>query len=361
VNAILAAPTHSFTYPVAGGGTTTNPNINFSDGSQVGQNVNVPQQTLIRKYQVRDDFNWLHGKNNFKFGANEIYFAKFGGFFFFGASGYQAFFWDDPVCIQANNCPNGIYTNGISTPGALKELAFNGGSGSTAQPPWHSLGLYWQDSYKITPRFTLNFGIRWDGNLGFLRPMLGNSLTTSNRTIWWLNQTQMAAGTALASDPGIQQIDKIVHSKSDLNRTTADLKEFQPRFGFAWDVGGNGKNVVRGGYGIARDQIFQNITLFSIQQTQPTIYQTLFDYIGDGAPGHACTATSPFDICGFQFGIDPFPVPPPGTSAADITPGAVGRIVNPKITDPWSQQFSMGWSSQFGSDYAFAVDYYHTL
>ncbi len=362
-NAILASPTKSFTYPVAGGGTVTNPNIIFSDGSQVGQNANVPQKTLIRKYQVRDDFNWLHGKHNFKFGVNDIYFAKMGGSFFFGANGYQALFWDDPVCIQANNCLNGgsNYTNGISTPGAVQELLFSAGSGSTAQPPWHSLGLYWQDSYKVTPRLTLNAGLRWDANIGFLRPMFGNSLTTSNRTIWWLDQTAMAAGATLGSDPGMQQVQEIVHSKGDLNRTTADWKEVQPRFGFAWDISGNGKNVIRGGYGIARDQIFQNITLFSLQQTQPTIYQTLFDYVGNKPPGGACTPTAPFDICSFRFGIDPLPVPPPGSSAADITPQAVGRIVNPKITDPWSQQFSVGWSSQLSTDYALSVDYYHTL
>src|SRR5436305_15274620 len=102
----------------------------------------------------------------------------------------------------------------------------------------------------------------------------------------------MSAGSVLPSDQGMQQIQEIVHSKRDLNRTTADWKEFQPRFGFAWDVTGNGKNVVRGGYGISRDQIFQNITLFSVQQTQPTIYQTLFDYVGDKPPGQSCTATS---------------------------------------------------------------------
>jgi hypothetical protein len=369
VNAILAQPTHSFTYPVLGGGTTTNPNLNFGDGTQVGQNVNVPQQTLIRKYQVRDDFNWLHGKHNFKFGANEIYFAKLGGYFFFGANGYQAFFFDSPGCIQANNCSNGAnYSNGISTPGAVQELLLSGGSGTTAQPPWHSLGLYWQDSYKVTPHFTINGGLRWDANIGFLRPMLGNSLTTSNRTIWWLDQTANAVAASMASDPGVRQIEEIVHSKSDLNRTTADWKEFQPRFGFAWDLGGNGKNVIRGGYGISRDQIFQNITLFSVQQTQPTVYQSFFDQVGTAAPGLGCSSTSlaqpsgpAFNICNFRFGIDPFPVPAPGTSIDDLAAGSVGRIVNPKITDPWSQQFSLGWSTQFSPDYAFSVDYYHTL
>lgn len=376
VNAILAAPTKTFTVPTATG-TATNPNINFADGNQVGQNVNVPQETLIRKYQVRDDFNLLHGKHNLKFGINEIYFAKTGGFFFFGANGYQAFFFGNPVCIAAGSCvvndpttgnpETVLFPQGVSTPGALSEISFSGGSGSTVTPPWHALGLYWQDSYKLTPRFTINGGLRWDVNKDFLVPMLGNSLTTSNRTIWWLNQTAMAAGSALTSDPGMQQIQQIVHSKSDLNRKTADWKEYQPRFGFAWDVKGDGKNVIRGGYGISRDQIFQNITLFSIQQTQPTIYQSFFDVISDHPPGFGCSPTTlaqpgggNFDICSYQFGVSPLPVPAPGTSIADLSPGSIGRIVNPKITDPWSQQFSLGWSSQLGKDYALSVDYYHT-
>ena len=361
VNIIGNAATHTFTYPVAGGGTWTNPNINFSDGTQVGTNVNVPQQTLIRKYQLRDDFNWIHGKHNFKFGGNWIYFAKMGGYFYFGANGYQLFFWDDPVCIASNNCPNGgsNYTAGISTPGAVKELMYSGGSGTTRQDPWHSLGSYVQDDYKITRKLTLNLGVRWDANINFLVPMLGNSLTTSNRTIWWLRQTQLAAGSSLTNDPGMREINNLVGNPSLLNKGTADWREFQPRLGFAWDVLGNGKHVIRGGYGIARDQIFQNITLFAIQQAQPTIYQTVFDYVGSNPPGQPCAATSPFNVCTFRFGKDPLPAVPGAIS--DIASGAVGRIVDPRITDPWSQQASIGWAYQINPDYAFSVDYYHIL
>ena len=360
-NLIGASPSHTFTYPVAGGTTWTNPNINFSDGTQVGQNVNVPQETLIRKYQFRDDFNWIHGAHNIKFGGNWIYFAKMGGYFYFGASGYQLFFWDDPVCIATNNCPNGgaNYTNGISTPGAVQEITFSGGSGSTAQPPWHSLGYYVQDDYRITHNLTLNLGIRWDANIGFLRPMLSNDINTSNRTLWWLKQTELAVGSSMTSDAGMQQINDLVGNPSLDNKTTADWHEFQPRLGFAWDVFGNGRHVVRGGYGIARDQIFQNITLFAVQQRQPTIYQTVFDYVGSGAPGATCAPTSPFNICAFRFGVDPLPAPT--SLGTDIASGAVGRIVDPHITDPWSQQASIGWAYQVSPDYAFSVDYYHIL
>lgn len=361
VNAILAAPSATYTYPVAGGGTATNVNFVFPDGTNTGFNVNVPQQTLIRKYQIRDDFTWTHGRHNMKFGGNWIYFAKTGGFFFFGASGYQAFFWDDPRCISAGSCPvagggsGGLYPQGLATPGAIQELIFSGGSGNTAQPPWHSVGLYFQDDFKVTPRLTLNLGTRWDVNAGFLRPMLGSTLDTSNRTVWALEQGATAPENAVTHD-ALAAIQGIIGNAGNLNRTTADWKEFQPRIGFAWDILGNGKHVLRGGYGIARDQIFQNLTLFSIQQTQPTIYQTLMDQLSSKAPGTgACVGP----MCSFAFG-SPFPAAPP-TPIDDLSFGGVGRMANPRLTDPWSQQWSLGWAWQIHPDFAFSIDYYHTL
>ena len=56
---------------------------------------------------------------------------------------------------------------------------------------------------------------------------------------------------------------------------TPSWTEFQPRLGFAYDVGGDGRTVVRGGYGIFYDQIFQNLTLFSLSQSGPEIFSTL--------------------------------------------------------------------------------------
>jgi hypothetical protein len=363
VNTIPQSPLNTFTYPVVGGGTVTNPNILLADGSSVGINANVPQQTLIRKYQFRDDFNWMHGKHNMKFGGNEIYFAKMGGYFY-SQLGYTISLWDNPACIAANNCDTtgsgGLYPAGLETPGAVQDILLNGGSGSTAQPPWHSLGLYYQDDYKVTPHFTVNLGLRWDANLHFLQSQLGSSLTDSNKGIWDLRQV-LASPNFPASDPGAQRIAEIVGNASDLQRRTADLKEFQPRFGFAWDVTGNGKHLIRGGYGISRDQIFQNITLWSIQQSQATIYQAVFEATGSAAPGLGCTetGTGPVAACTFRFGVDPLPVPPAAT--IDLAFGATPRLTNPRITDPWSQQMSVGYAWQVSPDYAFSVDYHHIL
>ena len=102
-NTIGASPIHTFTYPLMGGGTAPIPNIAFADGTNVGLNINIPQETLIRKYQFSDNFTWTHGTQSFKFGANWIYFAKMGGYFYSGL-GYFMTFWDNPACIAAGAC-----------------------------------------------------------------------------------------------------------------------------------------------------------------------------------------------------------------------------------------------------------------
>jgi hypothetical protein len=350
VNAILAAPQRTFTVPTAGGGTATNPNIIFPSAN-IGQNVNVPQQTLIRKYQFRDDFSWTLNRHNMKFGVNEIYLAKLGGFFFFGADGYQVTFWDDPSVILSNTA---TYPQGFATPGAVQSILFSGGSGSTGQPPAHALAFYYQDDYKISSRLTLNLGLRWDANPNFLPQQLGPTHTSTNRTIEILQAAAAVASNPATAD-GVSRAKGITGDMNLLRNRTASWKEFQPRFGFAWDPKGTGKMVIRGGYGIARDQVFQNLTLFALQQANPTLYQTTLDLEDSSRPG-TC-GTQP--LCNFHFGPDPLPVPT--VTPSEITPGAFGRINDPRINDPWAQQSSIGGAYQFHKDMSFSVDYYHVL
>ena len=366
VNAILPSPSRTFTVATETG-VATNPEICFlqtvgcgggAPEVEVGQNVNVPQETLIRKYQFRDDFNWIMGKHNMKFGANYIYLAKLGGFFFFGANGYQVTFFDLPSTILSNPT---LYPEGISTPGAVAEMTLNGGSGNTAQPPAHEIGLYYQDDFKVSHNLTLNLGLRWDANPNFLVPQLTNDASTTNRAIAVLQEVLAAPGVSgdpVAAD-GLARAQEIAGNESKLRKTTASLKQFQPRVGFAWSPMSNGKLVVRGGYGIARDQIFQNLTLFSIQEAQPTLYQTFLDRTSS-ATGTNCPAVTPAtDLCNFRFGVDPLPVS--NFAPTDLAPGGTGRIIDPDMDDPWSQQMSIGAQYQLSSDYAVTADFYHVI
>ncbi|HKP45481.1 MAG TPA: TonB-dependent receptor, partial [Pyrinomonadaceae bacterium] len=327
-------------------GVTTNPNLVFPS-VQSGANVNVPQQTKERKFQFRDDISMLRGRHDLKMGINYIH-TELTGFFFFGANGYQIFFFDDPLTIVNNlvspNCQdlngNGLaddrcYPQGFATPGAVNEITFSTGAGDTSQPPFHQLALYFQDDFKVTPRLTLNLGVRWDANIKILVDQ------TNNRTMRLLRQLNNQRAQAIAGDAEL------------LTRTTPSYKEFQPRVGFAWDVHGNGDTVVRGGYGIFYDQIFQNLTLFSKQQGNPTIYQTVLDLNSTGSVGTGQTAA-------FRFGVDPLPAP----AVIDNTQlefGGFGRINDPRLQDPYVQKWSIGLESKIGGNYVLSSDYVHTL
>jgi len=309
---------------------TDKPNILFPS-VQTGANMNVPQKTTQRKFQFRDDFIWQLPKHNLKFGTNYIR-TRLGGFFFFGAKGYQITFFDDPLTILNNRTR---YPQQFATPGAAEEITFNDGSGDTAQPPFHQLALYFQDDYKVTPRLTLNLGVRWDANIRMLPDQ------TNNRTMRILSQLNEPRAQALAAD------------RSRLSNTTPSWEEFQPRIGFAFDPNGQGKTVIRGGYGIFFDQIFQNLTLFSLQQTNPTIYQTVLDlFNSDVGVGQ---------LASFRYGIDPLPAPSGAARNTNLEIGAFGRINDPRMKDPYVQKASLGFETTVGSNFVISSDYVHSL
>src|SRR5207247_11283274 len=116
-----------------------------------------------------------------------------------------------------------------------------------------------------------------------------------------------------------------------------DNHDFSPRVGFAYDLTGHAKYILRGGYGLYYGNIFQNIPLFMIQQANPTIYQGLFSLTTptDTVPGTGIALRN------WRYGVDPNPtIPPPLTS---LVGGATGRLMDPKYRNPVSQQFNFGY------------------
>lgn len=311
-------------------GVTDAPQLSFPT-VVTGKNTNVPQATLERKYQFRNDFSWQVNRHSLKFGANYIW-TDLGGFFFFGAQGYAIAFFDDPLTIVNNT--NGLYPQGFATPGAVRQITFSDGRGDHEQR-LHQLAFYFQDDFKVSPRLTLNLGLRWDANIGNLVDQ------TNNRTIRILRQLNHPLAQALTRDP-----DK-------LSRKTPSWTEFQPRLGFAYDPMGEGRLVIRGGYGIFFDQLFQNLTLFSLTQSNPELYQTALDLRNDRV-GSGQLAT-------FRFGVDPLPPLPPGFSFADLAFGGFGRINDPDAREPYVQKFSIGFQKSLGQNWVLSSDYVHTL
>ncbi len=295
--------------------------LTFPGGITIGQNANTPQATLERKFQFRDDFTLISGDHTMKFGVNYIH-TLLDGYFYFGTRGYSLTFNQTPTAIAA-------LPMGYATPGLLQSLTYSDGASSHLQTI-DQLAFYFQDDWKITPNLTLNLGLRWDANIGNLPRQ------DQNRTMLLLSQLNHPLARALTQD------------QEKLQRTTPSWTEFQPRFGFAWDPWGQSKTVIRGGYGIFYDQIFQNLSLFSQVQSEPQIFQTAINLQGA-------------ELAAFRYGTDPLPAVPANFNFSNLVPGAIGRINDPDATEPYVQKFSIGFQHELSRTMSISSDFVHTL
>lgn len=311
----------------------------FPDGLAIGRNGNVPQQTLQKKHQFRDDFSWNRGNHGFKFGGDFTYVPTLGGLFAFNsAPEYDFLFNADEIALNPGQFPQGFQTSQI-LPGPITCPAMVGTATCTAadlagigvvgavilsggDPSFNlregakQFALYAQDDWKITPRFTLNLGLRYDVDFGFV----DNAHAAENRTF----QALQIIGSPFAR--------KIVED---------DTNNISPRLGFAWDFMGNGRSVLRGGYGIYYDQSFLNVPLFAVQQANPEIYAT---FLNDG----------------LNLSIDsPPPVIPRPLN--NLLSGTRGRMLDPDFESPYTQQWNIGYAQEFGKDMALEFDYVHIL
>ncbi len=309
-------------------GITDEPVMLFAGGFRTGPAPNTPQQTTSRKYQFRNDFSWNRGDHAFKTGTNYI-FTQLGGYFYFGAFGYQLTWFDAPATIATNTAR---YPQGFATPGAVSNISYFAGEASHAQD-FHQLALYAQDDWRVNSKLTLNLGLRWDANIGLLTDQ------ANNRTLNLLSQLDDPRARAITQD------------QARLTRTTPSWKEFQPRLGFAYDPHGDGLSVVRGGYGIFYDQIFQNLTIFSLSQSGPEIYSQILNQTNSNVGVGEAAA--------FRFGVDPLPAPP-AFNFSELPRGSFGRINDPDMTDPHVHKFSIGYQRTFARNWSVSSDYVHT-
>jgi hypothetical protein len=269
----------------------------------LGANLNTPQQTIQKRFQAREDFSFRKegwgGDHDFKVGA-EVLRSHFGGFFTPTVYGY--FIFNEDLGTDVNN-----YLNALAD-------TFSGSAGDNAfDDNWTYVAGYVQDDWKPTSKLTLNLGLRYEVQSG---PYTNRFDTVSLRAL-------QAVGA-----PTERKLDK---------------NNWGPRVGFAYDVNGDSKFVLRGGYGRYYDEIFQNITLYEYwsQVNSPTFFIstaptfTPNEYIANR------------DAIRNSF-IDP-------TFAGQLL-----RLTAPDLQQPYNDQFNVGFSVQPSRTFAFDLDYVHT-
>ena len=295
--------------------TSDLPTICDADGICIGRNGNVPQQTVQKKHQFRDDLSWTRGSHSFKFGGDFVWVPRQGGLFAFLSAGeYDLIDTFDNILDDPVSYPQGFFTPGV----AGDILVAGGDPGFDFRDRLFQFAGYVQDDWKVTPRLTINLGVRYDLDIGYL----DRNNQVNNRTRRFLQIIGHPYGDLLPDD---------------------DKNNIAPRVGFAWDIAGNARSVVRGGYGIYYDQTFQNVTLFAIQMANPEIYAFAIFAEGDE---HLGTPLPPFPR--------PLTNPPIGSPVN-------GRMIDPFFESPYTQQWNVGFAQDLGRNMALEFDYVHIL
>ncbi len=208
------------------------PGINITGYAYFGREPYSYIQRTEQRYQFTDNFSWTIGRHNTKLGFDvnylpikAIFTVNYGGVYDFGSvpasqalsnADYSAL----PAALQNSIAPlSAVQAYGFGVPGQLVQ-----GLGSPSDS-FHNIpiGAFWQDSWRINPHVTLNYGLRYDVEIPptFKSPQ----------------GLALPAYKILGVQKGIQ----------------TDKNNIQPRIGVAWDPKGDGKTVVRASYGMFYD------------------------------------------------------------------------------------------------------------
>lgn len=212
--------------------------FNITDTAFIGRELFSPVDRTETRYQFADSVSVVAGNHTFKFGGDVNFInipdarfeLNFAGLFNFGPlapATLNAAFAGAPD--SANFTASQAYGLGFPS------LYIQGFGDPFSEIKNKPIAFFAQDSWKIHPRFSINYGVRYDVELtetiapvAFTDPLTGIALSVADLT---------AAQDALGVQQGFPR----------------DTNNWAPRFGAAWDIFGNSKTVVRGSMGLYYD------------------------------------------------------------------------------------------------------------
>src|SRR5262249_10339127 len=296
--------------------------------------------------QLYEDMNWTKGSHQLRFGGVYIHIRDNRTF---GAYEYADARLGNSQAAALSNLVNGQlarFTVAVNPQGKFP-CSTNPATGALIVTPdctlstpltspnfsrsnrYHEWAVYFNDSWKIKPRFTLNLGIRYE---------YYGTQHNANQNL----DSNFYFGQGATIFERIRN-GRIMRAKDspDGKLWNVDPNNFAPRVGFAWDVFGDGKTSLRGGYGIAYERNFGNVT-FNVIQNPPN-YAT----IAVNAP--ADIATLPITLNNFG---------PVGGSGVSKPFGSTSlRAVDPNIRNAYAHLWSAALQRQIANNTVVSLEY----
>ncbi|MGC1162627.1 MAG: hypothetical protein WA881_10975, partial [Candidatus Sulfotelmatobacter sp.] len=233
------------------------PYVNISGGASFGNNFEGFLPQVGNSFQWSDGLTWVKGNHTFKFGV-DVRRARFDQYYYFDVNGEYTF---------DNSGPNGIIPgDGDQYAEFLLGLAdaYTQGSGQREDVRSFAAYPFAQDSWKIKPNFTLNYGFRWEysppmtdisGHVETFRPGQNSTvypcgITTS--ATYWQTLTPTAVPNPTCANTGAEPTGLVVPGDPGVpaGMTSTYYKSFAPRIGIAYSPGRDGKTSIRAGWGL---------------------------------------------------------------------------------------------------------------
>ncbi len=325
-------------------GPSTLPNLAVSGYFTAGVSLAGPV-TASDFYSLRDMVSMTKGKHSLFYGG-ELALDK--GMFVGNLYNYGQFSFASSAPTTTGNALSDFATGMLSS--MEQDTPYH-----TLMSAWHT-AVFFQDNYRITPRFTANLGIRWDIDTP---PVESSNLTaafipskaalTSSGGVGGTESTVIPSAPAGMFFPGDSGVGRGIISTK--------YHHIAPRIGFAWDPFGDGKTAIRAGAGVfygttSGNEWNQpgNANPYAVRQTFGSVNSMSNPYATTMVNG---TASS------FPTG-DPFPYTFNPKSPRFLLPASIESI-GTKVQWPYIYQFNLAVQRQLPMQIAVTAAYVGTL